>query len=50
MGRQILVKYSPVINILIVRLILAISKIHNLEPKAIDFVVAFLQANGLTIG
>ena len=36
--------YSPVVNILTVRLILAIAKIHNLDSKAIDFVLAFHQA------
>ena len=34
--------YSPVVNILTVRLILAISKLHKLDSKAIDFVLAFL--------
>ncbi|KAL7531887.1 hypothetical protein ACHAXR_006610 [Thalassiosira sp. AJA248-18] len=37
--------YSPVINMLSVRLILAIAKIHNLDSKAIDFVLAFPQAD-----
>ena len=35
--------YSPVVNMLSVRLILAIAKLHNLNSKAIDFVLAFPQ-------
>ena len=37
--------YSPVVNILRVRLNLVIAKIHNLESKAIYFVLAFPQAD-----
>ena len=37
--------YSPVVNMLSVRLILAIKKIHKLESKAIDFVLAFPKAD-----
>jgi hypothetical protein len=37
--------YSPVVNMLSVRLILAIAKIHKLDSKAIDFVLAFPQAD-----
>ena len=37
--------YSPVVNMLSVRLILEISKLHNLDSKAIDFVLAFPQAD-----
>ena len=37
--------YSPVVNILSVRPILAISKLHNLDSKAIDFLLAFPQAD-----
>ena len=37
--------YSPVLNMLSVRLISAITKIHKLESKAIDSVLAFTQAN-----
>ena len=33
--------YSPVVNIMYVRLILAIDKVHNLDSKSIDFVLAF---------
>ena len=36
--------YSPVVNMGTVRLILAISKIQNLDSKAIDFFLAFPQA------
>lgn len=36
--------YSPVVNMLSVRLILAIAHIHNLDSKSIDFVLAFPQA------
>ena len=37
--------YYPVVNMLYVCLILAISKLHNLDSKAIDFVLAFPQAD-----
>ena len=37
--------YSPVVNMLSVRLLLAITKIFKLESKAIDFVLAFPQAD-----
>ena len=37
--------YSPVVNMLTVRLIIAIAKIHNLDSKAIEFVLAFPQAD-----
>ena len=36
--------YSPVVNMLTVRLLLSICKIHNLQSKDIDFVLAFPQA------
>jgi hypothetical protein len=36
--------YSPVVNMLSVRIILAIAHIHNLDSKSIDFVLAFPQA------
>ena len=36
---------SPVVNMLRVRLILALMKIHMLESKVIDFVLAFSQAD-----
>jgi hypothetical protein len=36
--------YSPVVNMLTVRLILTIAHIHKLESKSIDFVLAFPQA------
>ena len=36
--------YSPVVKMLSVRLILAIAKLHNLDSKAIDFVLALPQA------
>ena len=36
--------YSPVVNMLTVRLILLICKIHKLHSKSIDFVLAFPQA------
>ena len=36
--------HSPVVNMLTVRLILAIANIHNIDSKAIDFVLAFPQA------
>ena len=37
--------YSPIVNMLSVRLILAIAKLHYLNSKAIDFVLAFPQAD-----
>lgn len=36
--------YSPVVNMLTVQLLLSICKIHNLQTKAIDFVLTFPQA------
>ena len=38
-------KNSPVVNMLTVRLILALCNIHKLESKSIDFVLAFPQAD-----
>ena len=43
-GDSYLETYSPVVNMLSVRLILVIAKLHNLDSKAIDFVLAFPQA------
>ena len=37
--------YSPVVNMLTVRLLLALSNIHKLESNYIDFVLAFPQAD-----
>ena len=37
--------YSPVVNMISVKLLLVIAKIHRLESKSIDFVLAFLQAD-----
>ena len=37
--------YSPVVNNLNVRIILAIAKIHSLDSKSIYFVLEFLQAD-----
>ena len=37
--------YSPVVNMLSVRLLLAISHLHDLETQSIDFVLAFPQAD-----
>ena len=37
--------YSPVVNMLTVRLLLLICKIHKLHSKSIDFVLAFPQAD-----
>jgi hypothetical protein len=36
--------YSPVVNMVTVRLILLLARIYKLESKAIDFVLAFTQA------
>ncbi len=36
--------YSPVVNMLSVRLLLAVAHIHGLDTKSIDFVLAFPQA------
>jgi hypothetical protein len=35
----------PVVNMISMKLLLVIAKIHGLEPKSIDFVLAFLQAD-----
>ncbi len=37
--------YSPVVNMLTVRLLLLICKIHKLHSKSVDFVLAFPQAD-----
>jgi hypothetical protein len=37
--------YSPVVNMLTVRLLLALCNIHGLESKSIDFFLAFPQAD-----
>jgi hypothetical protein len=37
--------FLPVINMISVKLLLVIAKIHGLESKLIDFVLAFLQAD-----
>ena len=37
--------YSPVVNMMSVRLLLLIAKIYQLDSKAIDFVLAFPQAD-----
>ena len=37
--------YAPVVNWISVRILLALSIIHNLESKSIDFVLAFPQAD-----
>ena len=37
--------YSPVVNALTVKILLVIAKLHNLESKSIDFVLAFPQAD-----
>ena len=37
--------YAPVVNMLTVRLVLVIAKLHKLDSKAIDFVLAFSQAD-----
>ena len=37
--------YSPVVNMIIVKLLLVVAKIHGLESNSIDFVLAFPQAD-----
>jgi len=37
--------YSPVVNAMTVKLLLIIAKLHKLESKSIDFVLAFPQAD-----
>ena len=37
--------YSPAVNMLTVKLLLAIAKLHGLEYTSIDFVLVFPQAN-----
>ncbi len=44
-GRFLLGEYSPVVNMLMVRLLLALCNIHGLESKSINFVLAFPQAD-----
>ena len=45
MGENYWETYSPVVNMLTVRLLLLICKIHGLHSKSIDFVLAFPQAD-----
>ena len=44
-GQQYLDTYAPVVTWDSVRLLLILAKIHNLDSKNIDFVLAFPQAN-----
>ncbi len=44
MGNKLLGDYSPVVNMVTVRLILLLTRIYKLDSKAIDFVLAFPQA------
>ena len=37
--------YSPVVNALTVKILLVIAKLHKLDSKSIDFVLAFPQAD-----
>ncbi len=37
--------FSPVVNMISVKLLLVIAKIHGLKSKSIDFVLAFPQAD-----
>ena len=37
--------YSPVVKMMSIRIILSIAKLYNLDSKAIDFVLAFPQAD-----
>jgi hypothetical protein len=37
--------FAPVVNWMSVRFVLSIAKIHGLDTKAIDFVLAFPQAD-----
>ena len=37
--------YSPVVNALTVKILLVIAKLHNLESKSINFVLAFPQTD-----
>ena len=37
--------YSPVVNSLTVKVLLVIAKLHRLDSKSIDFVLAFPQAD-----
>ncbi len=43
MGMNYWVTYSPVVNMITVRLILSIAQINNLNSKAINFILAFPQ-------
>ena len=44
-GENFLETYSPVVNMLSFSLLLAISHIHGLNSKSIDFLLAFTQAD-----
>ncbi len=37
--------YSPIVNMISVKLLIVIAKIHGLESKLIDFVLAFPQVD-----
>ena len=45
MGENYWETYSPVVNAMTVKLLLIIAKLHKLESKSIDFVLAFPQAD-----
>ena len=45
MGENYWETYSPVVNIISVKILLVLDKIHGLESKSLDFVLAFPQAN-----
>ena len=45
MGNKLMGNILPIVNMTTVRLILLIYRIYNLDSKAIDFVLAFPQAD-----
>jgi hypothetical protein len=44
-GKSYWESFSPVVNMVSMKLLLVIAKIHGLESKSIDFVLAFPQAD-----
>ena len=44
-GKNYWETYLPVVNMISIKLLLVIAKIHGLESKSIDFVLAFPQAD-----
>ncbi len=45
MGQKLLGDILPVVNMISMKLLLVIAKVHGLESKSIDFVLAFPQVD-----